>query len=188
MICLHNDLVTLEAALYAAGRPLTLQELADTIGKAESTTKQLLEDLEFKYQERGGALEITELPNDRYVLQLRPELTSRVGKLIPGGLLSFGTLQTLVYIALKQPIIQSDLVLQRGTHVYDHVKELEDKKFIAATPEGRSKMLTTTSLFSDYFGLDPDVIKMKAQLKFKMKKILEGEIGTHEGGPASAID
>jgi len=187
VIFLHNDLVTLEAALYVAGRPLNLQELAEVIGKAESTTKQLLEDLEFKYQERGGALEIVVLPNDRYVLQLRPELTSRVGKLIPGGLLSFGTLQTLVYIALKQPILQSDLVFQRGTHVYDYVKELEEKKFIAAVPEGRSKVLTTTPLFSDYFGLDSDMIRMKAQLSFKMKKILEGSSDA-ESRPRAASD
>lgn len=184
---MHNDLVTLEAALYVAGRPLSLQEMADIIGKAESTTKQLIEDLEFKYQERGGALEIAELPNNRYVLQLRPELTSRVGKLIPGGLLSFGTLQTLIYIALKQPILQSDLVFQRGTHVYDHVKELEDKKFISSTPEGRSKVLTTTPLFSDYFGLDADVIRMKAELSFKMRKIRDGR-GDTEGGSAAASD
>lgn len=187
MTGLHDDLVTLEAALYVAGRPLTLQELADVIGKAESKAKQLLEDLEFKYQERGGALEIAGLPNDRYVLQLRPELTSRVGKLIPGGLLSFGTLQTLVYIALKQPILQSDLVFQRGTHVYDHVKELEDKKFISATPEGRTKVLTTTPLFSDYFGLDSDMIRMKAQLSFKMKKILDDQTDS-EGRPPAASD
>lgn len=187
MTNVHDDLVTLEAALYVAGRSLSLPELADIIGKAESTAKQLIQDLEFKYQERGGALEIAELPNNRYVLQLRPELTSRVGKLIPGGLLSYGTLQTLVYIALKQPILQSDLVFQRGTHVYEHVKELEEKKFITAAPEGRSKLLTTTSLFSDYFGLDSDVIRMKAQLGFKMKKIREGQ-GEAEGVPPVASD
>jgi segregation and condensation protein B len=108
-------------------------------------------------------------------LQLKPELTTRVGKLIPGGLLSFGTLQTLVYIALKQPILQSDLVAQRGTHIYDHVKELEEKKFVDAVAEGRSKMLTTTQLFSDYFGLDSDKVKLKAQLKFQLKRILSGD-------------
>jgi segregation and condensation protein B len=95
--------------------------------------------------------------------------------LIPGGLLSFATLQTLVFIALKQPIIQSDLITQRGTHCYEHVKELVEKKFVEAVPEGRSKNLTTTPLFADYFGLDSDRIRLKAQLKFKMKKILEDQ-------------
>jgi segregation and condensation protein B len=81
----------------------------------------------------------------------------------------------LVFIALKQPIIQSELVAQRGTHSYDHIRDLVDKKFVDAVPEGRSKLLTTTQLFADYFGLDNDRVKLKAQLKFKMKKILEDQ-------------
>jgi chromosome segregation and condensation protein ScpB len=35
--------------------------------------------------------------------------------------------------------------------------------------------LTTTPLFADYFGLDSDRVKLKAQLKFKMKKVLEDQ-------------
>ena len=42
-----------------------------------------------------------------------------------------------------------------------------------AVPEGRSKLLSTTHLFADYFGLEQDRVKLKAQLKYKMKKILE---------------
>ena len=172
---MEEDMVTLEAALYVAGRALTLEELANIIGKSQSTAQKLLDELSFEYNKRKGALEVVALPRDRYAMQLKPELTPSVGKLIPGGLLSFATLQTLVFIALKQPIIQSDLVTQRGTHCYDHVKELIEKKFVEAVPEGRSKNLTTTPLFADYFGLDSDRIKMKAQLKFKMKKILEDQ-------------
>ncbi|TFG34214.1 SMC-Scp complex subunit ScpB [Candidatus Thorarchaeota archaeon] len=172
---MDEDMVTLEAALYVSGRAMTLDELANIIGKSQSTAQKLLDELGFEYNKREGALEIVVLPKDRYALQLRPELTPRVGKLIPGGLLSFATLQTLVFIALKQPIVQSDLVNQRGTHCYDHVKELIEKKFIEAVPEGRSKVLTTTPLFADYFGLESDRIKLKAQLKFKMKKILDDQ-------------
>jgi segregation and condensation protein B len=177
---MDEDMITLEAALYVSGRALTLEELSDIIGKSQSTIQKLVDNLSFEYAKREGALEIVSLPRDRYAMQLRPELTPSVGKLIPGGLLSFATLQTLVYIALKQPIIQSELVTQRGTHCYDHVKELIEKKFIDAVPEGRSKSLTTTPLFADYFGLDQDRIKLKAQLKFKMKKILEEQRAAEE--------
>jgi len=177
---MNEDMVTLEAALYVSGRALTLEELSNIIGKSQSTTQKLLDELSFEYNKRKGALEVVTLPRDRYAMQLRPELTPSVGKLIPGGLLSFATLQTLVYIALKQPIIQSDLVNERGTHCYDHIKELVEKKFVDAIPEGRSKNLTTTSLFADYFGLDHDRIKLKAQLKFKMKKILEDQRAAEE--------
>ncbi|MFW9786799.1 MAG: SMC-Scp complex subunit ScpB [Candidatus Thorarchaeota archaeon] len=170
---MDDDMLTLEAALYVSGRALTLEELADIIGKSQSTAQKILDNLSFEYNKREGALEVVALPKDRYVMQLKPELTPRVGRLIPGGLLSFATLQTLVFIALKQPIMQSDLVAQRGTHCYDHIRDLVDKKFVDAVPEGRSKLLTTTQLFADYFGLDNDRVKMKAQLKFRLKRILQ---------------
>jgi segregation and condensation protein B len=184
VITLDDDMTTLEAALYVSGRALTLEELADIIGKSQSTAQKLLDELSFEYNKREGALEVAALPKDRYVMQLKPELTPRVGKLIPGGLLSFATLQTLVFIALKQPIIQSELVAQRGTHSYDHIRDLVDKKFVSAVPEGRSKLLTTTQLFADYFGLDNDRVKLKAQLKFKMKKILEDQREIEEAAGA----
>ncbi len=177
---MDEDMITLEAALYVSGRALTLEELSNIIGKSQSTVQKLVENLSFEYAKRKGALEIVALPRDRYAMQLRPELTPSVGRLIPGGLLSFATLQTLVYIALKQPIIQSELVTQRGTHCYDHVKELIEKKFVESVPEGRSRSLTTTPLFADYFGLDQDRIKLKAQLKFKMKKILDEQRAAEE--------
>jgi len=180
-----EDMVTLEAALYVSGRALTLEELSNLIGKSQSTTQKILDNLGFEYSQREGALEVVALPRDRYAMQLKPELTPRVGKLIPGGLLSFATLQTLVFIALKQPIMQSDLVTQRGTHCYDHVKELIEKKFVESAPEGRSRLLTTTPLFADYFGLDSDRVKLKAQLKFKMKKIFEDQ---GQAGESAAQD
>ncbi|MCK4280200.1 MAG: SMC-Scp complex subunit ScpB, partial [Candidatus Thorarchaeota archaeon] len=63
----------------------------------------------------------------------------------------------------------------RGTHCYDHVHELVEKKFIEAVPQGRSKLLSTSPLFSDYFGLDTDKIRLKAQLKHQMRRILDAQ-------------
>jgi len=91
---MEEDMVTLEAALYVSGRALTLEELSNIIGKSQSTVQKLLDELGFEYSKRKGALEVVALPRDRYAMQLRPELTPSVGKLIPGGLLSYATLQT----------------------------------------------------------------------------------------------
>ncbi|MGV9102760.1 MAG: SMC-Scp complex subunit ScpB [Candidatus Thorarchaeota archaeon] len=178
---MDEDLKTLEAALYAAGRPLTIEEMSELIDKTETSTRELAEELGYQYHKRDGALEVVELPRDRFVLQLKPKLTPRVGSLIPGGLLSFATLQTLVYIALKQPILQSEVVSHRGTHCYEHINRLEELKFLESKPHGRTKMLKTTGLFADYFGLHPDKVKMKAQLKHKMKKILAEQKAREEG-------
>ncbi|MEE9353646.1 MAG: hypothetical protein V3U94_04405, partial [Candidatus Thorarchaeota archaeon] len=49
------------------------------------------------------------------------------------------------------------------------------KKFVEASPQGRSKLLTTTPLFSDYFGLDTDKVRLKAQLKHQMRRILDAQ-------------
>ena len=43
VIVLDEDMITLEAALYVSGRALTLEELADIIGKSQSTVQKILE-------------------------------------------------------------------------------------------------------------------------------------------------
>ncbi len=157
---------------------MPISELADIVKSDIESVRKILRKLIKDYTSRNTALEIVELPNERFVLQLKPELTPKIASLIPGGLLSYATLKTLVFIALKQPIKQSELVQMRGTHVYEHVRELEEKKFIQVIPEGRTKVLTTTDLFADYFGFDYDKIRMKAQLRWRLRKILKEKDAT----------
>ncbi len=173
-----ENFLVIEAALYASGRPMSISELADIVKTDIESVRKILRKLIKDYTSRNTALEIVELPNERFVLQLKPELTPKIASLIPGGLLSYATLKTLVFIALKQPIKQSELVQMRGTHVYEHVRELEEKKFIQVIPEGRTKVLTTTDLFADYFGFDYDKIRMKAQLRWRLRKILKEKDAT----------
>ncbi len=173
-----ENFLVIEAALYASGRPMSISELADIVKTDIESVRKILRKLIKDYTSRNTALEIVELPNERFVLQLKPELTPKIASLIPGGLLSYATLKTLVFIALKQPIKQSELVQMRGAHVYEHVRELEEKKFIQVIPEGRTKVLTTTDLFADYFGFDYDKIRMKAQLRWRLRKILKEKDAT----------
>lgn len=161
-----------EAALYISGRPLTINEIQQatqipTLKKVRDCIQQLAEE----YEEREGALEIVRLPHQRFVLQMKPELTEDVSHLAPQGLLALGELKTLIYIALSQPILQSDVVIYRGSHSYKHIKNLEAHGFIEATPSGRTKELATTEMFADYFGFDYEIDKLKGQLKKIIKKI-----------------
>jgi len=78
-------------------------------------------------------------------------------------------IRTLAIIAYKQPIRQCDLVVIRGNKSYDHVKELEKRGMINAAKQGRTKVLTTTRAFADYFGLascHPEAVR-RAILKDK---------------------
>jgi segregation and condensation protein B len=166
----------IEAALYAAGRPLSIEDL-DRVSKAggKAETESLLEDLIKEYKERQSALEIVEASRGRFALQLRPEYSARVSRLSPGGLLSLGTLKTLALIALRQPIRQSELVGIRGGHSYEHVHRLEGLGFIMKEPSGKSTKLTTTKMFAEYFGFDEDLARLKVQLHRKLVKIAEKE-------------
>ncbi len=163
---LRNDLALLEAALYVAGRPLDLKTLGSVIGtRSKKKTRRLARMLMEKYRNRGTALEVLELEDGRFVLQLKMEYTPSVQKLAIRPLLSKGPLRTLSYIAYRQPVLQPQVIDVRGSHSYAHLKQLEDMGLITREKAGRTKLLRTTGFFADYFGLSHDTRIMKRQLK-----------------------
>jgi segregation and condensation protein B len=162
----QRDLALLEAALYVAGRPLDLNELCSVLKtRSKNKTKKLAKMLMKEYVSRNTALEILELKDERYVLQLKAEFTPHVKKLVTRPLLSTGPLKTLSYIAYRQPISQKRVVEVRGHHVYGHIRLLKEMGLIAGERSGRSVVLRTTEYFADYFGLSHDVATMKKELK-----------------------
>ena len=165
-----NELALVEAALYVSGRPLTLPELCSVLKtRSQRKVKSLVKTLMQEYISRNTALEILELKDERYVLQLKAEFTPYVKKLVKRPLLSVGPLKTLAYIALRQPVSQKRVVEVRGHHAYGHIRLLKEMGLIASERKGRSAVLKTTDYFADYFGLSHDIPTMKRELK----KILE---------------
>ena len=163
---MQYDLALLEAALYVAGRPLDLNELCSVLKtRSKNKTRKLAKMLMKEYVSRNTPLEILELKDERYVLQLKSEFTPYVKKLVTRPLLSTGPLKTLSYIAYRQPISQKRVVEVRGHHVYGHIRLLKEMGLIAAERSGRSTVLRTTEYFADYFGLSHDVATMKKELK-----------------------
>lgn len=163
---LQRCLRLLEAALYVAGRPLDLNELCSVLStRSKKKTKKFTNALMQEYSARNTALEILELKDDRYVLQLKADFTPLVKKLVNRPLLSSGPLKTLSYIAYRQPVSQKRVIQVRGQHAYGHVKLLRDMGLVAAERAGRSVSLRTTDYFADYFGLTHDTVTMKRELK-----------------------
>jgi len=161
-----------EAALFISGRPLSLHEIQQaTQIPTLKAVRKIVHELMEEYSQRAGALEIVRLPRQRYVLQLNPQLSEDVGALAPQGLLSLGELKTLIYIALSQPILQSNVVLYRGSHSYKHIKNLEAHGFIETKKVGRTKELSTSEMFADYFGFDYETDRLKDQLKRMIRQI-----------------
>ena len=167
---LPGELALVEAALYVAGHPLTLLEICSVLKtRSKNKAKKLVKALMQEYASRNTALEILELKDERYVLQLKAEFTPYVRKLVKRPLLSTGPLKTLAYIALRQPVSQRRVVEVRGHHAYGHIKLLKEMGLVASERKGRSALLRTTDYFADYFGLSHDIPTMKRELK----KILE---------------
>lgn len=157
----------IEASLYAAGRPLTIEELANKLEFSKKEVEELLNEVAFDYLERSTALVIAQI-GDRYQMQIRPEYTEQVSKFAKGGAIAERYLRTLTIIALKQPILKSMVIKLRGTGAYEHVKFLLDNGFIDAVKKGRTHELTTTDRYADMFGLPKD----KTELKRAMVKQL----------------
>ena len=166
-----RDLALLEAALYVAGRPLDLRTLASVIKtRSKNKVRRLAKTLVEAYKSRETALEILELEDERFVMQLKTEYTPQVRRLAFRPLLSVGPLKTLSYIAFRQPVPQTQVIDVRGHHIYDHLKQLEELDLITRERAGRSKVLRTTEFFADYFGFSHDLKIMKQQLKNVFEK------------------
>ena len=173
---IQRELTLVEAALYVAGRPLNLKELCSVLKtRSKRKCKKLARALMQEYASRNTALEILELKDERYVLQLKAEFTPRVKRLVKRPLLSTGPLKTLAYIAYRQPVSQKRVVDVRGHHVYNHIRQLREMDLVVGERRGRSTLLRTTEYFADYFGLSHDLSTMKRQLKKVFQREMEAE-------------
>jgi segregation and condensation protein B len=141
----------IEAALFAAGKVLSLNELSSLCGLPEQRTATLAEDLSGEYRSRKSGIEIKRL-GEGFAMQVAPGLSTEVISVAPREL-EAPLIRTLAIIAYKQPILQSKLAEIRGNKSYAHVRELEKMGLISREKHGRTKELSTTRAFADYFGL-----------------------------------
>jgi len=166
---LHKNLI--EASLYAAGRPLNIEELSNKLEFPKKEVEELINEVAFDYLDRSTALVIAQI-GDRYQMQIKPEYTEEVSKFAKGGAIAERYLRTLTVIALKQPILKSTVVKLRGTGAYEHIKYLIDNGFIDAVKKGRTHELTTTDKYADMFGLPKD--------KHQLKQAMVTQLGIEE--------
>jgi len=156
----------IEAALYVTGRPIDLKTLGTITNlRSEDKIRELARELKDKYAKEGGALEVLELSDGRFVMQLKPRFAPHVKRLATRQLLTPGPMKTLSFIAYKQPVTQSYLARVRGNLAYSHVKQLQEVGLVSEEKLGRTKVLRTTPNFADYFNLSQDIQTMKRQLE-----------------------
>jgi len=167
-----NRFQLIEGALYVAGKPLDLQTLASIVKmRSGDKVREIARSVAERYRQSYTSLEVLELQDGRFVMQLKPEYVSAVKRLATRKLLTPGPLKTLSFIAFRQPVTQSYVVKVRGKLAYGHVRQLEDLQLVSDSKLGRTKVLRTTQTFADYFNLSQDVRLMKRQLERLFKEL-----------------
>lgn len=161
-----KPLHVVEAALFSAGRAVTVDEVMEATGLKRAAVERACNELAALYKDRDTTLEVGKAGKG-WAMQVRAvaaEPAARFARMeIPAK-----TLKTLALIAYHQPIRQSELCDMIGSRVYDHIPALKELGLVKTRRDGQTKILSVTSRFPEYFGLDaatPDEIRaMMAKL------------------------
>ncbi len=141
-----------EAALFIAGRFLSVPELVSLTDVNPILLKKILEDLEDKYKDSGIELVRRE---DLWKMDVSAEYGYMVNKLATGSSeFSRAEQETLAIIAYKQPMKQSVLVKIRGNKAYDHIKKFVEGGLIMKKRMGHTSELSLSENFYEYFHLN----------------------------------
>ncbi|MCU0833758.1 MAG: SMC-Scp complex subunit ScpB [Chromatiaceae bacterium] len=150
-----------EAALLAAGGPLTADEILALFAPEERPERQaVLEAVAALGQSYAGrGIELVEVAGG-YRVQVRREIAPWVGRLWEEkpARYSRALLETLALIAYRQPITRGEIEDIRGVAVSTHIiKTLTEREWVRIVGHrdvpGRPALFATTRKFLDYFGL-----------------------------------
>src|SRR5688572_20540255 len=151
-----------EAALLAAGRPLTLERLGELFaakggGPDRATLKTVLEALANDYHGRG--IELKEVSSG-YRLQVKSSMSDWLQPLWEERAPRYtrALLETLALVAYRQPITRAEIEEVRGVVVSTNiVRTLLERNWIRVVGHrdvpGKPAMFGTTKDFLEYFGL-----------------------------------
>jgi segregation and condensation protein B len=150
-----------EAALLAAGRPLSIEELLALFDERSRPDKEEIEatlaTLTEDYGDRG--IEIRKVASG-YRVQVRTALAGEVSRLWQDRpqRYSRALLETLALITYRQPVTRGEIEDVRGVQVNPNIiRTLLDRGWIRVVGHrdvpGHPELLATTREFLDYFGL-----------------------------------
>jgi len=149
---MNNKKSLIEAALFVSEEPLPLDKISKISGiSSKKILKQFLEEMQNQYQTDLRGIELISSP-DGYHFRVKEHLLEKVSHLTPHSDLTGGMLRTLGLIALKQPMMQSDVIKVQGNKAYGYIKKLEKKSLVVAEKFEKTKVLKTTPEFEKYFG------------------------------------
>jgi len=150
----------LEALLFTATEPLTLDHFSSVIADTEKTViAHLLEELKNEHQSRNSGMVLREIAGG-YQLFSNPKWHAEVQALFSRPLiirLSKSALETLAIVAYKQPITLPEISEIRSCNAAGAIKTLLECNFIKVLGRkrvvGRPFLYGTTREFLAHFGL-----------------------------------
>jgi segregation and condensation protein B len=151
----------LEAALLAAGRPLSIDQLQGLFdgrtAPEKSEIRKAIATLNDEYEHRG--ILVSEVASG-FRMQVKASMADRLQKLWEDRppRYSRALFETLALIAYRQPITRGEIEEIRGVAVSSNItRQLLEREWVRVVGHrdvpGRPAMFGTTKGFLDYFGL-----------------------------------
>jgi segregation and condensation protein B len=175
----------LEAIIYAADEPATVEQLAAAVGEEKHVVRAALDELVPSFAPDDRGMEIREVAGGfrfytkpqhhdvvrRFIKSLRPPLR-----------LTMPALETLAVIAYKQPATQPEIQEIRGVNCAGVIQTLLEKRLITTAGRkaviGRPILYRTSKDFLIRFGLS-DVDELPSLKEFEA--LAREALGTDDG-------
>ena len=191
----------LEAIIYAADEPATLEQLASVLGEEKHVVRAALDELVASYASDERGVEIRAVAGG-YRVYTKPQHHDLVRRFIkslrPPLRLTMPALETLAVIAYKQPVTQPEIQEIRGVNCAGVIETLLEKRLITTAGRkqviGRPILYRTSKDFLMRFGLgDVDELPSLKEFEALAREALGADDGiaaepeTPEGEPLAEV-
>ncbi len=175
----------LEAIIYAADEPATIEQLAKALAEEKLVVQAALDELVGSYGSEERGIEIRAVAGG-YKLYTKPQQHDVVRRFIkslrPPLRLTMPALETLAVIAYKQPVTSPEISEIRGVNTSGVISTLLDKRLITTAGRkeviGRPILYRTSKEFLMRFGLS-DLEELPSLKEFEA--LAREALGSDEG-------
>jgi segregation and condensation protein B len=182
----------LEAIIYAADEPATIEQLAKALGEEKLVVQASLDELVGSYGSEERGIEIRAVAGG-YKLYTKPQQHDVVRRFIkslrPPLRLTMPALETLAVIAYKQPVTSPEISEIRGVNTSGVINTLLEKRLITTAGRkeviGRPILYKTSKEFLMRFGLS-DLEELPSLKEFEA--LAREALGSDEGVAPSASE
>ena len=182
----------LEAIIYAADEPATLDQIVNAVGEEKHIVRAALDEMVATYAAEDRGIEIRAVAGG-YKFYTKPQHHDVVRRFIkslrPPLRLTMPALETLAVISYRQPVTGPEIQEIRGVNVSGVIKTLLEKRLITTAGRkpvlGRPILYRTSKEFLMRFGLS-DLDELPSLKEFE--QLARAALGADEGIAPSEPD